>query len=394
MILEETNKPHQKHAKLTRPDLGAFGRNELAIVGTTCANIKQLAYSIIERMPVYKIAYVDADHKRGHEEEANVVALTNGVSLEYTDKISFQRVDSKTRLNPFQNRTLFNEQHLVIVNGNHFAGRSQIVVVDPLKNLEKKIDQLTDVRLILLKEADSGIPDFLQKLPGINSVPVLALQDVNAISAFVRKFLQERVPSLHGLVLSGGQSSRMKKDKGSISYHGISQRQYLYDLLSKHCIKTFVSCNAEQAVEIGDTVPLIQDSFLKMGPAGGVLSALRTDPNAAWLVVACDLPYLSESTIKYLVEHRNPAKNATAFLDPDGQFPEPLVAIWEPRSYLTLLQFVGQGYSCPRKTLTNSDIELLTAPDATEFLNVNSPDQYEDAVLNLRKRRQGNNTPE
>lgn len=379
MTSDATNKTHEKHAKLTRPALGEFGRNEIAIVGTTCANIKNIAFAISNRLSPLKIAYVDADHKAADGETNNPLAVT----LEYTDKISFQRLDFKQNLNPFQKRVFFNEQDLIIINGNHFQGKNQIVVIDPRKDLEKKVEKLTDVRLILLTAKEQAVPDFLTELPNYGSIPVLHVEDEEGIANFVKSFVSSQIPALYGLVLSGGESSRMQKDKGSLDYHGNSQREHLYKLLSKYCEKTFVSCNQKQAAAISANLPVIQDSFLHLGPIGGILSALQSNPDAAWLAVACDLPYLSDKTIEYLVQNRNPSKVATAFLDPKGEFPEPLVAIWEPKSYPVLLQFLSQGFSCPRKALINSDIELLKAPDEKEFLNANFPKDYEIAWKEL-----------
>ena len=55
---------HDKHAKLTRPALGEFNRNELTILGTTCSNIRSLANQLIQELYAkYQIAFVDADHK-------------------------------------------------------------------------------------------------------------------------------------------------------------------------------------------------------------------------------------------------------------------------------------------------------------------------------------------
>jgi molybdopterin-guanine dinucleotide biosynthesis protein A len=385
VISEETNKPHQKHAKLNRPLLGEFGRNEVAILGTTCDTIRQLAYAVISPLSsTYNIAYVDADHKPTANSADTASALAAGAFLEYTDKITFQRVDLKNGINVFQKRSIFSHQDAVIVNGNHFRATAQIVVIDPVKNLEKRLEQLTDVRLILLKENYTAIPGFLQNLAGFRSIPVLSLQDHPGIIAFFAHFLALRVPPLHGLVLSGGLSSRMKQDKGALNYHGQSQRAYLHSLLSTHCSAAYVSCNNEQAADLEQEYPIVTDRFLQLGPMGGILSALQSDPNAAWLIIACDLPYLTENTIEFLIQHRNPAKLATAFLDPNGEFPEPLITIWEPKSYPVLLQFLSQGYSCPRKVLINSDIALLKAPDEKEFLNANFPEQYEAAIKDLK----------
>src|SRR5437763_12485182 len=144
------NKPHQKHAKLARPEAGEFGRNELAIVGTTCDNIRQLAYQVISQLSAYKIAYADADHKGAESGEGRMSAINNNGYAEYINKIFFTRLDINKQLNPFQKRALLNDCDLVLVNGNHFTATTQIMVLDPAKSLENKLDKLTDVQIIFL----------------------------------------------------------------------------------------------------------------------------------------------------------------------------------------------------------------------------------------------------
>lgn len=85
--------------------------------------------------------------------------------------------------------------------------------------------------------------------------------------------------------------------------------------------------------------------------------------------------------------NRNPSKLATVFLDSEGKFPEPLITIWEPRAYPVLLRYLSQGYSCPRKVLINSDVEVLKAPDVQEFQNINDPEAYASAIKTIKKKR-------
>ncbi|HVV54886.1 MAG TPA: hypothetical protein VHC47_06160, partial [Mucilaginibacter sp.] len=106
-------------------------------------------------------------------------------------------------------------------------------------------------------------------------------------------------------------------------------------------------------------------------------SAFRGHPDNAWLVVACDLPLLDVKTIRFLVGQRDVSKIATAFNSPYDTFPEPLITIWEPKSYPVLLSFLSQGYSCPRKALINSDVRLLDAPNTDALTNVNTPEELE-----------------
>ena len=64
---------------------------------------------------------------------------------------------------------------------------------------------------------------------------------------------------LFGLILSGGRSTRMGNDKGLISYHGLPQREYLYQLAANFCEDTFLSIRAEQEKEIGAEFNFIID---------------------------------------------------------------------------------------------------------------------------------------
>jgi molybdopterin-guanine dinucleotide biosynthesis protein A len=376
---------HQKHAKLMRPSLGEFHRNELAIIGTTCNNIRDLSNRIIQELYAkYHIAYVDADHKGSQIDEGS--ALVHGAMLEYTDKISYHNLSLKQPFTSFQNCSLFVEQDLVLVNGNHYKAQSQIIVIDPLKPLDQKLEKLTNVELILLADGVESIPEFItMHLPIGSAAPVLKLADTLSIANFIDKYLTQRQPGLNGLVLAGGQSQRMKTDKGSLAYFGKSQRLHVHELLSQHCADVFISYANVQTVNEQEQLPYILDAFFGLGPFGGILSAFQSNPNIAWFTLACDLPYLSAETLAYLVERRNPSKLATCFMDSDNQFPEPLITIWEPRAYPVMLQFLSQGYSCPRKVLINSNVELLQAPVITDLQNVNYPEEQQVAMAQLQK---------
>lgn len=379
---------HQKHAKLTRPKLGEFGRNEWAIIGTPCGQIQTISYEIINILQDrFKISYVDADHKNEdnpNELEVENPALALGANLEYTDKISHHRFDFKANLNSFQYRTLFNEQDLILVNGNHFKAKSQVVVIDPKKekSLEKKLDRLTNVELILMTGEEQSIYPFLKNhLKDWAHIPVLHFSKTQEIANFIAENVLLQTPKLNGLVLAGGKSVRMGEDKGAIDYHGKPQREYMADLLNEFCEETFVSVRENQGVI--SNYELLEDTFTGLGPFGAIASAMRKNPNTAWLVVACDLPLLDEKTLQFLVENRNPSKVATAIYNPETDFPEPLITIWEPRSYQVMLNYLTQGYSCPRKILINAEIELLKIEDVKVLLNVNDKEGYEEVKAGL-----------
>ncbi len=382
MILNGKPEQHHKHTLIPRPAGGEYNRNELAILGAPCDVIRQLAHQVIPALSAkWKLAYLDADHHVDASADTNTIA---GASAVFTNKITYQQISySQTELTFFQKKALFNKEDLVLINGNHFTGRHQIIIIDPAKPLEKKLNKLTHVVLILVLAESTELPGYIKAhLPDSSFIPTLLLHDTKAIAAFIETILQQQVPPLNGLVLTGGKSQRMGMDKGELIYHGITQNQYVYQMLSRICNQVFVSVN-EQG-KSNEPLPELRDCFTGIGPMGGILTAFQSDPNAAWLVLACDLPFLTANTLEYLVQHRNPSKPATAFFEPDGHFPEPLITIYEPRSYAILLQALSQGYSCPRKVLINSDVEMLQAPDVKEFENVNDPVAYQTAKAALQ----------
>ncbi|MCB0653402.1 MAG: NTP transferase domain-containing protein [Saprospiraceae bacterium] len=383
---------HQKHTKLSRPNHGTFARNEWAIIGTPCSNIKSLAFELTQRLSAkYKVAYVDADHK-GAEEE-NIIGrdknsvLAFGGKMEYTDKITFHRVDFEGTMDSFLYRQWFNDQDLVLVNGNHFTAKNQIVVIDPKKeaSLQKKLDRLENVSLLLLTEGQNEIYPFLRDHLKDRQVPVLSIADTDAIADFIHQQMELALPKVYGLVLAGGKSTRMGQDKGLIDYHGKPQREFAADLLKPYCEQVFISCREDQLHEIDSAYELLPDTFTGLGPYGAILSAFRAYPDHAWLVIACDLPLLNQETIAFLLKNRNESKTASAFISPVNQFPEPLIAIWEPKAYPVLFQFLAQGYSCPRKVLINSDVKLLNVPDEKTLINVNEKADLEKISTHLSR---------
>ncbi|RYD93012.1 MAG: molybdopterin-guanine dinucleotide biosynthesis protein MobA [Sphingobacteriales bacterium] len=286
-------------------------------------------------------------------------------------------------------RQQFVEADLILVNGNHHQAKAQVVIIDENKraSLEKRAGQLTNVKLIILAANATEVFDFLQEsIPNIQDIPVYRLDETEKIVGFFNTKLQQVKPKLNGLLLAGGKSVRMGFDKGAVKWHGREQRYHVTDMLKQYCDEVFISCRPGQTNEIAVEYSTLEDTFTNLGPLGAIMSAFREQPDTAWLVVATDLPLLDNATLQYLVQNRNTASIATAYKSGFDDFPEPLITIWEPKSYPVLLAFLAQGYSCPRKVLINNDITLLNAPDTEALTNVNTPEELERIKLILNQK--------
>lgn len=189
---------------------------------------------------------------------------------------------------------------------------------------------------------------------------------------------------LFGLILAGGASTRMGRDKATLQYHGRAQLERAFELLDSMCEKTFVSVRPDQSTEpTRAKLPQIVDLQPGIGPIAGISAALETHPDKAWLVLACDLPFLSLDTLKNLIAHRDSSRIGTAYRSTHDGLPEPLCAIWEPRSRAVVSQWIAAGKQCPRKILINSDAALLDPIDSRALDNINTPDELAAARASL-----------
>ena len=189
---------------------------------------------------------------------------------------------------------------------------------------------------------------------------------------------------LYGLVLAGGRSTRMQRDKAELEYAGHSQLERAVELMTPLVDRVFVSVRPDQTADpLRARFPQIVDSSEASGPIAGILAAQSRHPDVAWLVLACDLPLLDRETLRHLLRMRHPQKQATAYRSSHDGLPEPLCTIYEPSSREALRAHVAGGRDCPRKFLINADTALLDQPDPGALDNVNTPNEYRSATDRL-----------
>ncbi|MBL7856124.1 MAG: NTP transferase domain-containing protein [Cyclobacteriaceae bacterium] len=191
---------------------------------------------------------------------------------------------------------------------------------------------------------------------------------------------------INGLILAGGRSSRMGKEKRLIVYHQLPQQEYLFTLLTEFCNHVYTSCKLNQ--EIPTELNPLPDHFEVDSPLNGILSAFHHDSSHAWLTVPVDMPMIDRIVIQFLLQHRDPEKIATCYFDSDGKNPEPLFALWEAHAAKPLLKFYEAGNFSPRDFLNQSDIKLITVPHPDYLLNANTPDEVKlwQRISRSRKR--------
>jgi molybdopterin-guanine dinucleotide biosynthesis protein A len=160
------------------------------------------------------------------------------------------------------------------------------------------------------------------------------------------------IKTMTGVVLAGGKSSRMGRDKAALEFDG--------QLLVGRCVAVLRECFPEVLV-------IRQDDLPGLGPIGGLLTALRRAPEI--FVVACDMPFLDAALIREMAAQ-------LAGYDAVAIPGEPLHAAYSARILpLVEAQIAAGDYSLQR-LLSKLRVRTVRAAPVT---NVNTPEELEAA---------------
>ena len=367
---------HTKHTNISKRNNDTFAPNELVLLGTKCGVISGIVHQVSKKLSNFQLAYFDASHAKD---------VTKNTLSEYVfHHEGTVQITGASPVNKFAQRLQFSQYDFVFINGNHYAGSKQIVFLDPEKeaSITKRIDQISNVVFFIKLTKDvAPFQSIKEKFPNWKEIPRYEISDIENITSHISNLVKNTISSINGLVLIGGESTRMGTDKSELNYFGKPQKEHVKELLENNNLKSYYSVQNNNGNE--NEIP---DTFLNLGPFGGICSAFQKDPNIAWLVIATDVPFVDDAMIKLLLEKRNPAKVATAIKGKGKEFVEPLITIYEPKAYPLLLQYLAQGYSCPRKMLINTDVEIVEVDDAM-IRNINTPEEYEQATKELNLNR-------
>ncbi|GCE19773.1 molybdenum cofactor guanylyltransferase [Dictyobacter kobayashii] len=194
--------------------------------------------------------------------------------------------------------------------------------------------------------------------------------------------------SITGIILAGGQSSRMGRDKALLPLPGEPATTFLAHLASlliEHCQDVvLVARDQEQSHEYLPYLPplvrVVTDEVAQVGPLMGLYSGLRAMHTSHALVTAVDTPFLQPSLLNFLFAQARPDTVTMPLVGGQAQV---LLALY-PRSILPLIeQRLQEGRRDPRSLLqlaqvhTLEEAQLRTVdPQLRSFINLNTPEDF------------------
>ncbi len=150
---------------------------------------------------------------------------------------------------------------------------------------------------------------------------------------FLRPWLDRqwlRTPVRAGILI-GGRSSRMGRPKHLMLHESRSWLERVTSAVSEQ-VHSVAILGAGEVPESFDGWPRISDVPGGAGPLAGMRAAMRWDPFASWLFIACDMPLLTSEAISWLLELRAPARWAILPQRANSGQVEPLCAWYDFRA--------------------------------------------------------------
>ena len=194
-----------------------------------------------------------------------------------------------------------------------------------------------------------------------------------------------------GFVLAGGKSSRMGRDKALLEIDGEPLIARAMRLVNSVLGEAVVIASAPGYEALG--LKIVTDDFPGYGPLGGIATALHVSTKPWNLVIACDLPYLTEPWLEYLVQ-RALKSLADAVVPMNVLGPEPLSAMYHKNAEMRIRTAVEGGIRKVTDSFVTLSVEHVEpsewkafASDGVLFKNVNSPADYKEAKARLSKQR-------
>jgi molybdopterin-guanine dinucleotide biosynthesis protein A len=185
--------------------------------------------------------------------------------------------------------------------------------------------------------------------------------------------------SLIGVVLCGGDSTRMGRDKGLIRQRNISWAEQAFQKLQQLTSEVYVSINARQAAEYGKIfLPdrLIIDSVESMGPLTGLLSVHKRMPECDIFLLACDMVNMDVEMMKALSEsYKKFSTQHDFYVYTNAGKYEPLAGIYRSegiKRVLSEIENTSFGKRSMKHVLETGKTFAIEISDHSKAANVNS----------------------
>lgn len=184
------------------------------------------------------------------------------------------------------------------------------------------------------------------------------------------------------LILSGGKSRRMGCDKLLLTRpDGIRQIDWLAGLAKTTGCEVMLSRRDDSPPPVD--LPVIADLHAGGGPLAALAAAHAARPDQPVLMLGGDLFLLDAATLRHLIDHRDPARRATAFANRIDGRPEPHCTIYETSGSSHAAAWLARGDFHARHFLESLEPRVLKPPRPAALDGANTPIELAECFAKL-----------
>ena len=199
-------------------------------------------------------------------------------------------------------------------------------------------------------------------------------------------------PTITGIILAGGKSSRMGSDKSLLKIGNTTFIERTVRLMSALFPTVLISTNSpEQYAFLAPE--MIPDSVQNIGPLAGIYSCLLQSSTDKNFVISCDMPLMKMEMIQYLIEY--PTTAPVTIARADG-FVQQLCGVYAKTVISEIQKIIGSHNNTESRDASQTkrgckvlelvkrvnaeiiDVEYsYPAPVNNMFFNLNKPEDYQ-----------------
>jgi molybdopterin-guanine dinucleotide biosynthesis protein A len=187
------------------------------------------------------------------------------------------------------------------------------------------------------------------------------------------------IDGISGIVLAGGKSSRMGRRKATLEIDGMTIIERVVEVLRSVFAHNLIVVNETGLhAELGP--PVVVDDNPGGGSLIGLYTGLSHAPTEYALCVACDMPFLSETLIRYLAGLRG---DHDVILPVTEHGPEPLHAIYRKSCLARMKSNISAGQLAIHKLFGQLNVKEVSAAEVRRhdtsmrsLANCNTPEEF------------------
>jgi len=190
--------------------------------------------------------------------------------------------------------------------------------------------------------------------------------------------------NITAIILAGGQSRRMGRDKASLPLGEQTLLEQLIEQLAGRFQEIIISVSKGQPYPLNN-VRQVEDRYENAGPLAGLLAGLQASSSDISLVVPCDQPEIDLGIVRDMLQVLG--QHDLVYPRLDGQIPHPLFALYRRSLWPVIEKLINEGKLSVLHLLTEVKAVALDIPASRLPWHLNSLEDYQNYLQYLKRKR-------